>query len=252
MRGRTVALVGLAMATVVTGHLATSASRRSPARASVAPDDRPNIVLVLMDDFSLELLATMSQARRMQAEGATYRNAHVVDSLVLPLARGHLHWSSAAPDARPDEHAPRLGRPDRRLRRIRAPRQRREGLQRGPAAQRLHDGIHRQVHERLRHVHRRPGPARGTGQDSRVGRARGGSRWRLPGMGLLEHLRRRAGDHAASPHAHAGADRTGRRARPRLCHQRHGRPGRGLPAGAGASRPSPSSSRSRPTVRTPR
>jgi arylsulfatase A-like enzyme len=37
-----------------------------------------------MDDFSLELLATMPQARRMQASGATYRNAHVVDSLCCP------------------------------------------------------------------------------------------------------------------------------------------------------------------------
>ena len=37
-----------------------------------------------MDDFSLELLATMPQARRMRADGATYRNAHVVDSLCCP------------------------------------------------------------------------------------------------------------------------------------------------------------------------
>ena len=40
--------------------------------------------MVLMDDASYELLATMPQARRMQAEGATYRNAHVVDSLCCP------------------------------------------------------------------------------------------------------------------------------------------------------------------------
>jgi len=50
----------------------------------VTKDSRPNIVLVLMDDFSLELLATMPEARRMQASGATYRNAHVVDSLCCP------------------------------------------------------------------------------------------------------------------------------------------------------------------------
>ena len=78
----------MALATVLTvggGHLATAASGRSAASAASAkPDHRPNIVLVLMDDFSLELLATMPQARRMQAEGATYRNAHVVDSLCCP------------------------------------------------------------------------------------------------------------------------------------------------------------------------
>jgi arylsulfatase A-like enzyme len=39
------------------------------------------MVMVLMDDASYELLATMPQGRRMQAEGASYDNAHVVDSL---------------------------------------------------------------------------------------------------------------------------------------------------------------------------
>ena len=45
---------------------------------------RPNIVMVLMDDASYELLATMPQALRMQADGATYENTHVVDSLCCP------------------------------------------------------------------------------------------------------------------------------------------------------------------------
>ena len=70
--------------TVGGGHLAT-AVRPFVARSQwPGPTTGPNIVLVLMDDFSLELLATMPQARRMQAEGATYRNAHVVDSLCCP------------------------------------------------------------------------------------------------------------------------------------------------------------------------
>ena len=51
---------------------------------AAAKEHRPNIVLVLMDDFSLELLATMPEARRMQAAGATYRNSHVIDSLCCP------------------------------------------------------------------------------------------------------------------------------------------------------------------------
>lgn len=87
MRGRAGALIGVALAAVATAggsHLATAAPGRTAATASAAADHRPNLVLVLMDDFSMELLATMSQARRMQAEGATYRHAHVVDSLCCP------------------------------------------------------------------------------------------------------------------------------------------------------------------------
>ena len=41
----------------------------------------PNIVLVLMDDFSMDLLQTMRSARRMEQLGASYRHAYVVDSL---------------------------------------------------------------------------------------------------------------------------------------------------------------------------
>src|SRR4051794_13566814 len=45
---------------------------------------RPSVVMVLMDDASYELLATMPQGMRMRAEGASYVNAHVVDSLCCP------------------------------------------------------------------------------------------------------------------------------------------------------------------------
>lgn len=41
----------------------------------------PNIVFVLMDDFSMELLRTMRNAEAMAGRGATYPNAFVVDSL---------------------------------------------------------------------------------------------------------------------------------------------------------------------------
>ena len=91
MRRRTGALLGAVLATTVMvggSQLATAALGRpevaSPAVTKDAQNARPNIVLVLMDDFSLELLATMPQARRMQAAGATYSNAHVVDSLCCP------------------------------------------------------------------------------------------------------------------------------------------------------------------------
>ena len=76
-------------AVTVGGGLATAAPARSAKaapspQAAPAADKRPNIVLVLMDDFSLELLATMPEAQRMRAAGASYRNAHVVDSLCCP------------------------------------------------------------------------------------------------------------------------------------------------------------------------
>jgi arylsulfatase A-like enzyme len=60
----------------------SSTSRDVPADRALGY--RPNIVFVLMDDFSLELLATMPNALRMQSEGATYDNAFVVDSLCCP------------------------------------------------------------------------------------------------------------------------------------------------------------------------
>ncbi|GAB2866387.1 hypothetical protein GCM10027026_15240 [Myroides odoratimimus subsp. xuanwuensis] len=53
-----------------------------PATPVAAADTRdPNIVLVLMDDFSMDLLPTMPNAARMQEKGASYPHAFVVDSL---------------------------------------------------------------------------------------------------------------------------------------------------------------------------
>jgi N-acetylglucosamine-6-sulfatase len=42
---------------------------------------RPNIVFVLLDDFSMDLLPTMRSARVMARRGASYENSFVVDSL---------------------------------------------------------------------------------------------------------------------------------------------------------------------------
>jgi arylsulfatase A-like enzyme len=86
MRRRTGALLGVAVALALIlggGHFA-NASSQAAAHAAAKPDRRPNIVFVLMDDFSYDLLKTMPEARLMRAEGATYRNAHVVDSLCCP------------------------------------------------------------------------------------------------------------------------------------------------------------------------
>jgi arylsulfatase A-like enzyme len=48
------------------------------------PAGPPNIVLVVMDDFSTELLRTMPNAVAMQQQSATYDNAFVVNSLCCP------------------------------------------------------------------------------------------------------------------------------------------------------------------------
>ncbi len=58
-----------------------AAATPAPAAARAA---RPDIVLVLMDDFSLELLRTMPNAMRMARQGAVFRNSFVVDSLCCP------------------------------------------------------------------------------------------------------------------------------------------------------------------------
>ena len=85
MRFRTGLMVAL-VAIVLGGCFASGAS--SPARdlptagfGDRAGAEAPNIVLVLMDDFSLELLRTMPTAARMMQEGASYPNAYVEDSL---------------------------------------------------------------------------------------------------------------------------------------------------------------------------
>ena len=67
-------------------HFAMSPAGRATEghQAPKAAPGHPSIVLVLMDDASYELLATMPQGMRMAAEGASYAHAHVVDSLCCP------------------------------------------------------------------------------------------------------------------------------------------------------------------------
>jgi arylsulfatase A-like enzyme len=63
------------------GLLATTIGEGRATSRSVA---RPSVVLVLMDDFSTELLATMPNAQRLVADGASYPRSYVVDSLCCP------------------------------------------------------------------------------------------------------------------------------------------------------------------------
>ena len=61
-----------------------SAGVARPLATPPAPAGPPDLVLILIDDFSLELLATMPEAQRMVREGASYSNAFVIDSLCCP------------------------------------------------------------------------------------------------------------------------------------------------------------------------
>lgn len=89
MRFRAIAVALLATfvaAAMVTANrpgpsaVATETPAKSVA-AAVTISPRPNFVLVLMDDFSLDLLQTMRSAEAMRRNGASYDAAFVVDSL---------------------------------------------------------------------------------------------------------------------------------------------------------------------------
>jgi N-acetylglucosamine-6-sulfatase len=56
-------------------------TRPSIDAAEVVEPERPNIVLVLLDDVSMDLVPTMRNVRRMQRRGAAYSHSFVVDSL---------------------------------------------------------------------------------------------------------------------------------------------------------------------------
>lgn len=80
-------LVALAVtASLLIGPTAGAAGRApaGPAAPAAVAAPRPDIVLVLMDDFSMELLRTMPNAMRLGWQGAVFDNSFVVDSLCCP------------------------------------------------------------------------------------------------------------------------------------------------------------------------
>jgi arylsulfatase A-like enzyme len=72
-------------------------------------DSRPNIVFVLMDDFSMDLLATMRSARYLARHGASYDNAFVVDSLCC-VSRSATFTGQYPHQTGVLSNAPRLGK----------------------------------------------------------------------------------------------------------------------------------------------
>ena len=91
MRPRVLAgLLILACASLATGMVASSTSsaggaHHTLARGQAAADaSRPNIVFVLTDDLSMNLLPYMPNVQRMQQSGLTFNNYFVSDSLCCP------------------------------------------------------------------------------------------------------------------------------------------------------------------------
>lgn len=64
-----------------------SGERSGDRRAAPAPrqlEERPNVVVVVMDDVSMDLVPTMARLGRLARQGATYGDAHVVNTLCCP------------------------------------------------------------------------------------------------------------------------------------------------------------------------
>ena len=59
----------------------SGAAPTSAEAAPVAPDARPNIVVVMLDDFSMDLVQTMRSVQKMRRAGASYPHSFVTDSL---------------------------------------------------------------------------------------------------------------------------------------------------------------------------
>lgn len=66
------------------GGKADSAAAGPAATVANVDDPRPNIVLVVMDDYSMDLLPTMRRVKEMRRAGAFYRHSFVVDSRCCP------------------------------------------------------------------------------------------------------------------------------------------------------------------------
>ncbi|HXX39971.1 MAG TPA: sulfatase [bacterium] len=56
----------------------------APSQVLSGPVKRPNIVFILTDDLSMDLVQYMPQVRKMQQEGVTFTNYFVTDSLCCP------------------------------------------------------------------------------------------------------------------------------------------------------------------------
>ena len=205
---------------------------RPQARTAGAHDKRPNIVLVLMDDFSLELLATMPQAQRMRATGATYRNAHVVDSLCCPsrasIFTGRPPHQTGVLTNTPNDPADPIGGYRAFTRNGNAAKSFNVPLQKSGYATGFVGKYMNGYEMSTNYLGKHFAPAKVAGWDSFEAILGGG----YHGWGFWSTWRDRTGMMRRPAHREAAAHRAGRQARPPLRDQRRLRSRRGLPAQA--------------------
>jgi N-acetylglucosamine-6-sulfatase len=79
----TLGLVRLALVTVLAA-LVVVVSSAPDARPAQHTPARPNIVFILTDDLSWDLVQYMPHVQQMQREGLTFNNYFVTDSLCCP------------------------------------------------------------------------------------------------------------------------------------------------------------------------
>src|SRR4051794_41948698 len=78
------ALVRLAALTLLVASIAAASVAPDALPASDHRPDRPNIVFILTDDLSWNLVQYMPHVQQMQREGMTFSNYFVTDSLCCP------------------------------------------------------------------------------------------------------------------------------------------------------------------------
>jgi len=78
----------LTVLVMLTGVLPAGSDPGEPGRRAVPPPlaagERPIVVVVVMDDVSLDLLPAMGELGALAQQGATYENAQVVNTLCCP------------------------------------------------------------------------------------------------------------------------------------------------------------------------
>ena len=74
----------VAASALSTVGLITPAQAQQPAPAPAAAGQRPNIVFILTDDLSMNLIDVMPEVQRMKSEGLSFSNYFVSNSLCCP------------------------------------------------------------------------------------------------------------------------------------------------------------------------
>ena len=81
-RARKRAWAGLCLAALLAGAASWGTTTTTATAApAVRADARPNIVVVMLDDFSMDLVQKMRSVQRMRRAGASYPHSFVTDSL---------------------------------------------------------------------------------------------------------------------------------------------------------------------------